>query len=242
VVVAGDGIGTWYDAAFRHRCRRTARPLPRRAHAGYGRPSDRDALLPGILMEVPMFVVLARNWSLVVLRGVAAVLFGLLTLFMPAISLAVLILLFGAFAFVDGVFTIVSAIRDRRGDSQWVALLIGGILGVGVGIVTLLMPDVTALVLLYLIAAWAIVTGVAEIVAAVRLRRIITREWLLVVAGVISVAFGVLLVAFPSAGALAVTLWIGAYAFVLGIVLIALGLRLRRWDREQSGEAMLRAA
>jgi uncharacterized membrane protein HdeD (DUF308 family) len=179
-----------------------------------------------------MVEVLARSWGLVVFRGVAALLFGGLTLFMPAIGLATLILVFGAYTLVDGVFTIVSAIRNRRNEPHWAALLFGGIAGVAIGVITFFMPSVTALVLLYLIAGWAVVTGIAEIVAAIRLRKVITGEWLLVVAGVLSVGVGVLLGLFPGAGALAVTLWIGAYALVLGAMLVALGLRLRRWVRQ----------
>jgi uncharacterized membrane protein HdeD (DUF308 family) len=179
-----------------------------------------------------MVEVLARNWGLVVFRGVAAVLFGGLTLFMPTVGLATLIIVFGAYALVDGVFTIVSAIRNRRTEPRWAALLFGGIAGVAIGVITFFMPGVTALVLLYLIAGWAVVTGIAEIVVAIRLRKVITGEWLLVAAGVLSVVVGVLLGLFPGAGAIAVTLWIGAYALVLGTMLVALGLRLRRWLRQ----------
>ena len=102
------------------------------------------------------------------------------------------------------------------------------------------MPGVTAIVLLYFIAAWAIVTGVAEIAAAIRLRKVITGEWLLVVAGVLSVLFGLFLVMFPKAGALAVVLWIGAYATTLGSVLIALAFRLRSWGRGRGAGETLR--
>ena len=184
-----------------------------------------------------MVEVLARNWGFVVFRGVAALLFGGLTLFMPAIGLATLILVFGAYALVDGVFAVVSAIRDRRSEPRWVALMFGGLAGIAIGLITFFMPGVTALVLLYLIAGWAVVTGIAEIVVAIRLRKVITGEWLLVVAGVLSVVVGVLLGLFPGAGALAVTLWIGAYALVLGVMLVALGLRLRRWLRRSQPAA-----
>ena len=180
---------------------------------------------------------LARNWGWVALRGVAALVFGLLTLFRPDISLAALVLLFGAFAFVDGAFTVVSAIANRRGEPHWVALLIGGIAGIAVGAITAFMPGITALVLLYFIAAWAIITGAAGIVAAIRLRKVITGEWLLALTGALSVAFGILLVVFPVAGALAVVLWIGAYATVLGILLILLAFRLRSWAKRQASGA-----
>jgi uncharacterized membrane protein HdeD (DUF308 family) len=186
--------------------------------------------------------VLTRNWGMIALRGVAALLFGLLTLFRPAVSLAALILLFGVYALADGVFTIAAAITNRRGQPHWVALLVGGVLGVAAGILTFLYPGVTALVLLYFIAAWAIVRGVAEVVVAIRLRKVITGEWLLILAGVLSVVFGFVLVAFPGAGALAVVLWIGAYATVLGVLLLALAFRLRSWGRRPGVDTTLRTA
>jgi len=186
--------------------------------------------------------VLVRNWWLVVLRGVAALIFGLLTLVYPIASLAILVLFFGAYALVSGAFTIAAAVANRRGERQWVALLISGILSVIIGVVTFFMPVVTGFALLYLIAAWALVTGIMEIVVAVRLRKLITGEWLLILAGILSVAFGVILVLFPGAGALAVAIWIGAYATVFGILLIALGIRLRSWGRTHVADGRLRTA
>jgi uncharacterized membrane protein HdeD (DUF308 family) len=179
--------------------------------------------------------VLARNWGWVALRGVAALIFGALTLANPAISLATLILLYGAYAVADGIFTIVSAVANRRGEAHWIALILGGVLSVAAGLVAFLLPGITALVLLYWIAVWAIVTGAAEVATAIRLRKVLTGEWLLVLAGLLSILFGVLLFARPGAGALAVVLWIGAYAVVFGIVLIALAFRLRSW---KSGPVM----
>ena len=178
-----------------------------------------------------MVGVLTRNWRWAVLRGIVAILFGILTFFNPGITLALLVLLFGAFALVDGAFLVTSAIANRHGEPRWVALLIGGILGIGMGVVTFLSPDITAFGLVAVIAAWAVVTGVAEITAAIRLRKEITNEWLFIVAGVIAVAFGVVLFFAPGEGALAMVLWIGAYALVSGILLVAFGLRLRSWDR-----------
>jgi uncharacterized membrane protein HdeD (DUF308 family) len=175
--------------------------------------------------------ILARNWGWIALRGVAGVIFGVLTFINPAISLASLVLVFGAYALADGVFTVVAAIMNRRGERHWVAMLFGGIAGIAIGLLTFLMPGLTTLVLLYLIAAWAIVTGGAEIATAIRLRKVITGEWLLILAGVLSVAFGVVLIVYPGAGALTVVLWIGAYALVFGIMMIALSLRLRSWGK-----------
>lgn len=175
--------------------------------------------------------ILARNWGWIALRGVAGVIFGVLTFINPAISLASLVLVFGAYALADGVFTVVAAIMNRRGQPHWVAMLFGGIAGIVIGLITFLMPGVTTLALLYLIAAWAIVTGGAEIATAIRLRKVITGEWLLGLAGVLSVLFGLFLVVSPGAGALTVVLWIGAYALLFGIMMIALSLRLRSWGK-----------
>lgn len=174
-----------------------------------------------------MEFLLSRNWGWIALRGLAAVVFGLLTLFDPRISLAALVLVWGAYVFVDGIFSIVSAVRDRREEPHWVSLLVTGIAGVVAGLLTFFVPGITALVLLYFIAAWAVITGVAEIIAAVRLRKLIRGEWLLALAGVLSVLFGLFLAVFPGAGALTVVLWIGAYALVFGIMLLILAFRLR---------------
>ena len=181
---------------------------------------------------------LARNWWVVALRGLAAILFGLLTILNPAISLAALILLFGAYALADGVFGVIAAITSRRNEPRWVGLLISGILGILIGAFTFLMPGVTALVLLYTIAAWAVIRGVIEIAAAIQLRRVIQGEYWLILAGALSIAFGVLLFVYPGAGALAVVLWIGVFALVLGIVLMALAFRLRGWSREFQGRTV----
>ena len=179
---------------------------------------------------------LARNWGWIALRGTAALIFGILTFVNPAISLATLVLLFGAYALANGVIEVISVVTNRRGEEHWVAMLVGGILSIGAGLVTLLLPGITAIVLLYWIAIWAVVTGVAEIMTAVRLRQALTGEWMLILAGALSVVFGVFLLLRPAIGALAVVLWIGAYAVVLGIMLIAFALRLRGW-RQRLGAA-----
>jgi uncharacterized membrane protein HdeD (DUF308 family) len=182
-----------------------------------------------------MVEALARNWWVLALRGGIAILFGLLTILNPAISLAALILLFGAYALADGVFSIIAAITRRRNEPRWAALLVSGILGILIGLATFLMPGVTALVLLYFIAAWAVVRGIFEIIAAIQLRRVIDGEFWLILAGVLSVAFGVLMFLFPGAGALALLLWIGVFAIVFGVVLFALAFRLRGWGRTHLG-------
>jgi uncharacterized membrane protein HdeD (DUF308 family) len=185
---------------------------------------------------------LAQNWWAVVLRGVMGILFGLVTFVAPGISLAALVLVFGAYALVDGVLAIVSAIRRRGASDRWWVLLLAGLAGVAAGVVTLVWPGITALALLYMIAAWALLTGALEIAAAIRLRKAITGEWLLLLSGIVSIGLGMLLVLFPGPGALAVVLWIGTWALVFGVLLIALGLRLRSWGRSRSPQAAPGAA
>ena len=187
-------------------------------------------------MRVPIIDVdtLSRNWWLVVLRGVLGIAFGIITFVAPAISLAALVLLFGAYAFADGVLGIASAVRRRVTTERWWILLLEGLVGIGASLVTLLLPGITALVLLYIIAGWAVATGILELVAAVRLRKEIKHEWLLALSGIASVAFGVLMALFPGAGALALVIWIGAYAFVFGALLVGLGFRLRGLGRSRT--------
>jgi len=155
---------------------------------------------------------------------VIAVLFGLLTFFIPGVTLISLVLLFGFYAILDGIFDIVSAMKAP--GHHW-PLLVEGIVGIVAGIVTFMWPGITAMFLLYLIAFWAILTGVLEIVAGIRLREVIANEMLLILMGVISTLFGILIIIFPGAGALAIIIWIGAYAVVFGIILIVLAFRLR---------------
>jgi uncharacterized membrane protein HdeD (DUF308 family) len=176
-----------------------------------------------------MVMVLARNWWALVLRGLFAVLFGITAFAWPGITLGALVLLYGAYSLVDGVFAVAAALVGRPRGMPWWALLLEGLAGIAVGIMTVAWPGITALVLLYLIAAWAVATGVFEIVAAIRLRKEIRGEWILALSGVLSVLFGLALVVNPGAGALAVVWLIGAYAIAFGILLIALGFRLRSY-------------
>ena len=169
---------------------------------------------------------LARNWWLILLRGVCAVIFGVLTFIWPGVTLLTLVLLYGAYALIDGAIAIWAAIVGGEPAPRW-WLLIVGLLGIGAGLVTLLMPGVTALVLLYFIAFWAILTGVMQIVGAIRLRKEIDNEWMLAASGVLSVLFGVILIVQPGAGALGLIFVIGAYAVIYGAILIGLALRLR---------------
>jgi uncharacterized membrane protein HdeD (DUF308 family) len=166
----------------------------------------------------------ARHWWAFALRGVVAILFGVLAFAWPGVTLTVLVLFWGAFALVDGVLALVAAFRTDH-DHRW-GLLLEGVVGIGAGIVTFVWPGLTALVLLYIIAVWALLTGVLELVAAVRLRKLIQNEWWLALSGIASVLFGVVLLAAPGAGAVAVVWLIAAYAIVFGVLNLALALRL----------------
>ncbi len=185
---------------------------------------------------------LVPNWWLIALRGVVAIIFAFCTFFAPEISLTALVLLFGAYALADGAFAIAAALRGRGSNETWWLLILEGIAGIATGIAAALWPGITALALLYVIAIWAIITGGFEIAAAVRLRKVITREWLLGIAGLASIVFGVLLLLFPGPGALAVVFWIGAYALVSGSLMIGLGMRLRLWERPQARHHAAHAA
>ena len=172
---------------------------------------------------------LQLNWWLLALRGLVAVLFGVLAFVWPGITLITLVWLFGAFALVNGLLSLVLAAKAPKGYPRLGSLIFGGLLGILAGLVTFVMPGITALGLLILIAAWALVTGILEIIAAIRLRKIITNEWLLILAGIASVAFGVILLLRPAAGALALIWWFGAWALIFGILMIVLALRMRNW-------------
>jgi uncharacterized membrane protein HdeD (DUF308 family) len=176
-----------------------------------------------------MLAYLTRYWWTLVVRGAVAVLFGLAALIWPDATLRVLVLLFGFYAVVDGLLALAVVLIGGRlasGRRGW--LLIEGVIGIAAGVFTFLWPGITTLVLLYLIAAWAVVTGLLELAAAVVLRRELRGEWLLALAGVLSVAFGVLLAARPGEGAVAVVWVIGVFAIVFGVALLTLGIRLRR--------------
>ncbi len=172
-----------------------------------------------------MLARLSRNWWAVALRGLAAVLFGIGAFVWPAMTLITLVLLFGIYALVDGVFALIQAFGPDT-SMRW-AFGLEAVVGVAAGIATIVWPGMTALILLYFIAGWAIITGVLEVFGAIQLRKVVSNEWLLVLGGIASVLFGAILVFAPGAGALAMIWLIGSYAVVFGVLLIGLGFRLR---------------
>ena len=176
-----------------------------------------------------MRIVLAKNWWSLVLRGAVAILLGVAAFVWPGITLAALVYFFAAYAVIDGVLSLAGAMRAAEVHERWGSLLLEGLAGIFAAFVTVVWPGITALALVYVIAAWALITGIAEIAAAVRLRHHIHGEWLLGLAGIASILFGVLIAAMPAAGALAIALWVGIYLMVFGVVLVSLGFRLRNW-------------
>jgi uncharacterized membrane protein HdeD (DUF308 family) len=174
-----------------------------------------------------MLRTLAQNWWAIMLRGVVAVLFGLSAFAWPGLTLAILVLLYGAYALVEGVLAVLWAVAGRRAGAFPWGVLLAGLAGIAFGIVTFAWPGLTALALIYLVGWWAIIRGVFEIIAAFHLRREIDNEWLLGLAGLLSVLFGIFVILAPGAGALALIWWIGAFAVVVGVLTIILSLRLK---------------
>ncbi len=173
--------------------------------------------------------IVQRNWWIMALRGLFAVIFGLIALVAPRIALLALIYVFAAYAIVDGGIAVITALQERDLIYRWGWVLFEGILSILVGIIAFANPGITALVLLYIIAAWAIVTGIMEIVAAFAISELVSREWMLAVAGILSVAFGIILFLFPGAGILSILWLVGIYGIVFGLLFIIRAFQLRSW-------------
>jgi len=184
------------------------------------------------IVEKQLSTILSRNWWVLLLRGLIAIAFGILTWLQPGISLAALVLLFGAYIMVDGILGVWTAITGRKEHEAWWVLLLWGLVGIGIGILTFLAPGVTALALLFFVAVWAIATGVLEILAAIRLRKEIKGEWLLIICGLISVVFGFFLMVQPGAGALALLWLIATYAIIFGVILVILAFKARTFGKK----------
>jgi uncharacterized membrane protein HdeD (DUF308 family) len=175
---------------------------------------------------------LMRSWWILALRGAIAIAFGVLALVWPNITLLVLVALFAAYALLSGAVSVVGAVRNRKRDDNWWVPLLLGLISIGAGIIAVIHPALTALVLVLVMGANALVTGVLDIVAAMRLRKSMKNEWLLVLAGIVSIAFGVLVFLYPEAGALALIWLISFYAVLSGILLLTVAVRVRARTRE----------
>jgi uncharacterized membrane protein HdeD (DUF308 family) len=181
---------------------------------------------------------LLRSWWMLALRGAAALLFGVLALVWPGMTLLVLVALFAAYALISGSAAVVAAIRNRNSDKGWWLILLLGVVSLVAAVIAVFNPGITILVLVLLMGANALVTGILDIVVAIRLRKQIEREWLLAVAGVVSIIFGVLVFLMPAAGALAMVFMVSFYATLAGILLLTLAFRARRWVKRpgQTGD------
>jgi uncharacterized membrane protein HdeD (DUF308 family) len=173
-----------------------------------------------------MIDVLAKNWWAIGIRGALGILFGLIALFLPGATMLSLVLVFAAYAFLDGVLGIVSAVRAARENERWGYLVLEGLVDIAAAAVAVLWPGITVVVFVFVIAFWAIVTGVLELMAAFRLDFIDGRGWL-VFGGIVSILYGALLIAAPMIGAVVLTWWLGAYALVFGVCLVMLAFKLR---------------
>ncbi len=171
--------------------------------------------------------ILSLNWDLVLLRGILAILFGIGTLVLPPITLVVLVTLFGAYALVNGLITSIMAIKDRKEQPDWGLYLLYGLVSIAAGVLTFVYPGITTVSLFYVIVAWAIASGILEIILAIQLRKVVKSGWWLVLSGILSVVFGILCAVQPVAGALSVLWLIGLYAIAYGALLVVLAFRLR---------------
>jgi uncharacterized membrane protein HdeD (DUF308 family) len=178
---------------------------------------------------------LASRWGWVVFRGVIGILFGLVAFSRPGAMAFSMVLVFGCYAFISGIATVIASARSGRAGESWGALLLEGLLGIAVGAVALLWPASTALAFVWLIGAWAIVGGVLEIASAIKLRKVIEHEWALGLAGVLSIAFGLLMFYRPLAGGVAVVWYLGAFALIFGVMMVVFGFRLRSFQRSVRG-------
>jgi uncharacterized membrane protein HdeD (DUF308 family) len=178
--------------------------------------------------HLPLLHELSKHWWLLLLRGIAAIVFGVLAFIWPGLTLLTLVILYGVFAIVDGALALIAAFGPTGPEVPRWWLVLTAILDIAAGVIAMFWPGITALVLIIFIGAWAVIRGVMEIIAAIQLRKEIEGEWLLVLAGVLSVLFGLGVLIYPGAGALALAWLIAFYAIAIGVVMIALALRLRR--------------
>jgi uncharacterized membrane protein HdeD (DUF308 family) len=175
-----------------------------------------------------MLDLLSRKWWVLLLRGVAFIALGVIAMMWPGIPLASLVVLFAAFSLIDGAASVILGMRGEADGTVWWTMILLGVLALAAGIVAFAWPGLTLIVLLSIIASFAIVRGVFEIAAAIRLRKLIDDEWVLGLSGAASIVFGVLLFARPKAGLLVIAIMIGAFMMAVGVMSVALALRLRK--------------
>jgi uncharacterized membrane protein HdeD (DUF308 family) len=178
---------------------------------------------------------LARSWWMLALQGLVALLFGVLAVLWPGLTLLWLVALFAAYAIISGGAALYGAVKNRTMDRGWWLILLLGLVSVAAGVLAIFYPGLTALALVLLMGANALITGVLQIVVAIRLRKMVNNEWLLVLIGAASIVFGVLVLVFPGAGALALVWLISFYAVLSGILLLSLAFRVKGWGSKDSG-------
>ena len=170
---------------------------------------------------------LSRNWWTFLVRGIIAVLFGVAAFLWPGLTIATLVIVFGAYVVIDGILAIIDGISSRESNDRWWLQILIGIAGIVVGLWAMAFPGLTAVGLMYFIAAWWLVTGVLQIIFAIRVRKEITNEWILILSGALSAILGLIFMIFPGSGALSLIWIIGLYAILFGILLIILAFRLK---------------
>lgn len=185
--------------------------------------------------EQTMLSRLTRFWWVLVLRGLVSILFAAFAFFNPELAFEALIVVFGVFLLADGISAVYLGVRMRGHDDDWWITLLEGALGVGLGLIALLNPELTAEGLVLVLAVWLLVTGVFEIGTAVKLRKEIDNEWLLGLAGAVSLLLGGLMILNPTFGAISIMLWIGIYALLFGLLLVGLGWKMRKMWKMSSG-------
>ena len=185
-------------------------------------------------MAMPQVSMVTNNWWALALRGAVSILLGLVAFTMPGLTVTALVYIFGLYAFAEGVLAIMASLRGLREHDRWGWMMIEGIVCIVAAVAAFMMPGVGALAIVWLIAAWAVLTGALEIAAAVRLRKVIEGEWMLMLAGVLAIALGFFIVSRPGAGILLIATWLGVWAIFSGIVTLMLAFRVRKWSHEHA--------
>lgn len=173
-------------------------------------------------------------WWALALRALAALVFGIIALTRPGVVLGVFVIMFGIYAIADGIFAVISALRGVRSHERWGWMLFEGIVGIIAGLIALFYPGIGVLTLVWLVAIWALVTGILEIAAAVTLRKSVTGEWRLVLGGILSILLAVFIAARPRVGVAVLAIWIGVYALIYAVITFALAMRVRKWAHAET--------